>query len=222
MTTLIKTKTIEFEKLIPDFKRFVASKKIAESYKNRKVLKYLYFDGQYLKATDSHKAIRVNTEYITDLPSNNPFLYDLKNMQIVEEDLNFPEIKRFIPDLYSTSVELHDKTLKEFKNTVDKLLKLDSVKETQNKVINFQIDNKNMTVKDNEETNTHKLECFTTGKDIKFSINCKYMKDALMTINKLNKLSYDDPSMNIVSNMRPINICKENVFDIVVLPVRIP
>ena len=48
-----------------------------------------------------------------------------------------------------------------------------------------------------------------------------YVKDALMAVRKLNKLSYGNPTMNLISRVRPINIYKENVYDIVVLPVRL-
>jgi len=219
MITLTQTKTIEFEKLIPDFKRFAASKNEA-----RIVLKYAHYDGKYITVTDSYRLIRVNADYVTGLPYDEPFLYNVYTGESIKgskvDTKNYPETNRLIPDNKNTSVELHDKTLKEFKNSLDELLKLDSVKKNDNKVINFEIDNRFMTVKDVKGIQVNELECFITGENVKFSINCKYMKDALITVNKLNKLSYDNPSMDIVSHLRPINICKENVFDIVVLPLR--
>ena len=219
MTTLIQTKTIEFDKLIPDFKRFAASKGT-----DREVLKYAYYDGSYITVTDGYILIRINTNYVTSLPYDEPFLYNVYTGESIkgskDDTKNYPKTNSLIPDHKNTSVELHDKTLKEFKRSLDELLKLDSVKKIDNKVINFEINNFFMTVKDVKDIQVNELKCLTTGKDIKLSLNCKYMKDALMTVNKLNKLSYDNPSMDIVNSMRPINICKENVFDIVMLPLR--
>ena len=219
MTTTTQNKTIEFEKLIPDFKRFAASKNEA-----RIVLKYAHYDGKYITVTDSYRLIRVNADYVTGLPYDEPFLYNVYTGESIKgskvDTKNYPKTNILIPDNNKTSVTLNNKTLKEFKNSLDELLKLNSVKKIDHKVIKFEIDNKLMTVKDVKDIQVNELECFITGENVKFSINCKYMKDALMTVNKLNKLSYDDPSMDIVSNMRPINICKENVFDIVMLPLR--
>ena len=219
MTTITQNKTIEFEKLIPDFKRFAASKNEA-----RIVLKYAHYDGKYITVTDSRRLIRINADYVTGLPYDEPFLYNVYTGESIkgskDDTKNYPKTNSLIPDHKNTSVELHDKTLKEFKRSLDELLKLDSVKKIDNKVINFEINNFFMTVKDVKDIQVNELKCLTIGKDIKLSLNCKYMKDALMTVNKLNKLSYDNPSMDIVNSMRPINICKENVFDIVMLPLR--
>lgn len=221
MMTLTTNKAIEFDKLIPDFKRFAL--KVGKEMTNKQlVLQYAYYDGQYLIATDSHRLIRVNADYITNLPSNEPFLYDMKNKKIVtDHELNYPNVNRMIPEHSNTTIEITNNNLKEIRNSLDELLV--HVKGQVNNVISLDIKSEKQQLILSDQANTIEIahDCIINGNDTKLHVNCKYMKDALMSVSKLNKLTEGSPVLNIVSKLRPIQIKASNVYDIVVMPMRI-
>lgn len=212
MSTVTVNKTIDFEKLIPDLKRF------ALKTNTRPVLQYAYYDGEYITVTDSHRLLRLNAAYVENLPSQDPFLYDLKNKEVVTSELNYPDTNRLIPHYSNTDMVINNSQLNEIRKSLNELLR--HVKEKDNRVISIDITGHTLTLSDRGEI-SYKHDINKTGNDIKLHVNCKYMIDALMSANKLSKLSHDDLMINFVSSVRPLTIKQGNIFDIIVLPVRI-
>ena len=210
--------TIEFEKLIPDFKRFAASKRGP-----REILKYVHYDGSHISVTDGYRMLRVNAERVAGLPYDEPFLYNVYTGESVKgsklDTKSYPGTNRLIPDHYNTSIELDDRTIKSLRGSVAELVK--SVKKTENTFIRFNITPNNISIGDRDNKFNKDIACRVIGDSIEVHFNRTYVKDALMAVSKLDKLSYSNPTMDLISNVRPINICKENVYDIVVLPVRL-
>jgi len=216
MATTLQNKTIEFEKLIPDFKRFAASKR-----GDREILKYVHYDGSHIAVTDSHRLLRVNAECVTGLPYDEPFLYNVYTGESVKgskaDTKSYPETNRLIPNHYNTSVELGDGTIKSMRGA-DELVKV--VKKTENSLIRLHVTRNNLNIGYRDGKFSSDIACSVTGDAIKIYFNRMYVKDALMAVRKLDKLSYGNPTMSIISELRPANIHKENVYDIVILPVR--
>src|SRR5690625_987883 len=107
MTVKTINKTIEFEKLASDFKRFTNRR---NELSHHKVLDYLYYDGKYLIATDSHKLIKINADYVSNIPFiEDDTLYDLKNKKIIDKvfDKRYPNVNRLIPTISNTDVKLN-------------------------------------------------------------------------------------------------------------------
>ena len=218
MATTTQNKTIEFEKLIPDFKRFAASKR-----GDREILKYVHYDGSHISVTDSHRLIRINADYVTGLPYDEPFLYNIYTGESVKgsklDIKSYPETNRLIPDYSNTSVELDDGTIKSLRGGVAELVKL--VKKTENNLIRLNVTRNNLNIGDQDGEFNKDIACSVTGDAIEIYFNRMYVKDALMAVSKLDKLSQGNPTMDIISRLRPANIHKENVYDIVLLPVRL-
>ena len=218
MATTTQNKTIEFEKLIPDFKRFAASKRGP-----REILKYVHYDGSYITIMDGHRMLRVNAECVTGLPYDEPFLYNVYTSESIKgskaDTKSYPETNRLIPDYPNTSVELDDGTIKSLRGGVGELAK--SVKKTENSLIRLNVTQNNINIGDQEGEFNKDIAASVTGDAIEIYFNRMYVKDVLMTVSKLDKLSQGNPTMGITGRLRPANIHKENVYDIVLLPVRL-
>jgi len=210
--------TIEFEKLIPDFKRFAASKG-----GDREILKYVHYDGSHVIVTDGHRLLRVNADHVTGLPYDEPFLYNVYTGESIKgsklDTKSYPETNRLIPNHYNTSVELDDGTVKSLRSGAAELVKV--VKKTENNLIRLNVTRNNLNIGDWDSNFSKDIACSVTGNDIEVYFNRMYVKDALMAVSKLDKLSQGNPTMSIISELRPANIGKEDVYNIVLLPVRL-
>jgi DNA polymerase III sliding clamp (beta) subunit (PCNA family) len=216
MTTVTQTKTIPFEKLLIDLKKFTAG-----SNSPRPVLELIYFDGTCLYATDSHVAIRVKSDLV-EVPTSDPFLYNPNKGEFV--DLNhykYPSLDRIFPIDHNTEIKLNNNELKKLKQSTNEIHK--AVKNKRNRVSKVQVSNNliQLSAYENEEVNEKVPLTNTSGEDINFHVNAKFLKDALVTAEKLNKVSQMTSDIRLISNMRPIVITDNNAYDIVVTPVRV-
>jgi DNA polymerase III sliding clamp (beta) subunit (PCNA family) len=210
-------KTIKFEDVMKIMKKFVSRKE------SRPVLKYVYNDKQYLYATNSHILLRVNKEYISDIPEFT--FYDPKNMTIINDKCNYPDCSRLIPIDFNSTITL-DGNLKELHNHVKEIKKV--VKKNINHIMKMEFyKNETIVSGDNYEKDEKYKEYFasikslqTEGQELTLHLSANYLNDALETIKKLSKVSYNHVQLGIVSNMRPMNFKQEDVFDIIVLPIR--
>jgi DNA polymerase III sliding clamp (beta) subunit (PCNA family) len=210
-------KIIEFNKIIKDVKKFVSKSDV------RPILQYVYFDGKYIIATDSHRLIRINCDYISDLPTNHPFLYDVKKNCITDKEMTYPEVHRLISmgDIETeTDItnELNDflQAAKEAKKTVNKRL---------NNMIRLTVDYDQMTItsitgEDTENSYTKDLPISSNG-EYKIYLNGKYLIDALQIFKKLNKLTNDSMIMGYKGQMKPLHFKKGDIFDALILPIRV-
>jgi hypothetical protein len=231
MTVVTKTKTISFYKLIPDFKRFVARKGSP-----RQILTYMYYDKEYLTATDSHVMFRVNAEYIDDIPTDNNFFYDPREKEIVDPSSNYPQTNRLVPSDGNTICEIDD--LKDLYNKINEANK--TVKSNHNRTIKLDITDEGTNLyeidyklsrdedgafyikeEDKKENFLDNINIPKEGEDISIKFSALYMKKALQTAKKLDKLSDDPIQISINGSMRPIHIKKGDIFDVIVMPVRL-
>lgn len=220
MTT--QTKTIEFSKLIPDFKRFAVTNNRKKYNEQDDLLRLVHFDGKHLMVTDSHRMLRVNAEHVEGLPSYEPFLYDMKTNEIVTRERDYPDLKRYFNYDWNTRIALDRKNITEVRKSVTEVLK--TAKEIKNNTVNISIKDNTLTITDTKNKDIKMAnELVTIGQNIDFHMNCKYFNEALMTTNKLLKLSkYDDRAdLNIIGSFMPIQINKDDIFNILVLPVRV-
>lgn len=210
-------KTIEFDKIIKNVKKFTSKSDV------RPVLQHVYFDGKYIIATDTYRLIRINCDYISDLPANHPFLYDVRKNCIAEKEMTYPEVHRLI-DMGDIETEtnitsgLNDflQIAKEAKKTVNKRL---------NNMIRLTADYDQMTItsitgEDTKNSYTKDLSISSNG-EYKIYLNGKYLIDALQTFKKLNKLTNDPVIMGYKGNLRPLHFKKGDVFDALILPIRV-
>jgi DNA polymerase III sliding clamp (beta) subunit (PCNA family) len=215
MKTAIKT--IEFNKIIKDVKKFVSKSDV------RPILQYVYFDGKYIIATDSHRLIRINSDYISDLPVTHPFLYDVKKNCITEKEMTYPEVHRLISmgDIETeTDITngLNDflQAAKEAKKTVNKQV---------NNMVRLTVDYEQMTITsitgEDTENNYIKDLSIPSNGEYQLYLNGKYLIDALQTFKKLNKLSSDSVIMGYKGNLRPLHFKKGDIFDALILPIRV-
>jgi DNA polymerase III sliding clamp (beta) subunit (PCNA family) len=208
-------KTIEFDKIIKDVKKFVSKSDV------RPVLQYVYFDGKYIIATDSRRLIRINGEYISNLPATHPFLYDVKNNCITDKEMTYPDVHKLIAmgDIVTeTDITngLDDflQAAKEAKKTVNKQV---------NNMIRLTVDYEEITITGEYMGNsyTKNLPISSNNDVYKIWLNGKYLIDALQTIKKLNKLSNDPMIMGYKGDLRPLHFKKGDVFEALILPIRV-
>lgn len=207
-------KTIEFNKIIKDVKKFTSKSDI------RPVLQYVYFDGKYIIATDSHRLIRINSDYISDLPTNHPFLYDVKKNCIVEKEMTYPEVHRLI-DMGDIETETDiTNGLNDFLQAAKEATK--AVKKQQNNMIKITANYDRITITGEymENSYTKDLPISSNG-EYKIYLNGKYLIDALQTFKKLSKLTKDSTIMGYKGHMKPLHFKKGDVFDVLILPIRV-
>lgn len=218
--TLTKTKTIEFERVMKDFKKFVSRSEA------QPVLQNVDYDGKYLTATDGHVMIRLNAECVENIPSNEPFQYDPRNMEIVPNPDNFPQVDRLISreGEWKSIVTLNNSNLKDFQDHIKEAKKV--VKGVRNKVVKLNFTQSDTTITgkpnsdDEKEYNETINSTYVEGEDIIIKANAKLLNDTLTTIKKLNKLTNTDITLSMNGHLRPIHFHKEDVFDILVCPIR--
>jgi hypothetical protein len=220
----VANKTISFDQVMKVFKKYVATNDF------RKILQNVHFDGQYLIATNSHVLLRVNKNYISDIPDNmqEGSLFDPKKMEFVSNSLHsYPETNRLIPNYHNSLVTLNTSNTKELHKHIKEAKTL--VKRKRNQLAKIEITNENTNIYahdiDKEGNEVEYNECiesvFTNDEKISFHVNSKYMDDILMTVKKLSKLNQNETEFKFISRLRPIHISHQEVFDIVVLPVRV-
>lgn len=219
MTTTTKTNTIQFDQVIKLFKKFVARRD------TRPALKLVQFDGGYFTATDSHIFIRVNAEYVSDLSEGLEAgsLIDPKINAVSPFNIKYPDTSRLIPDYHNSTIVLDKNNLKELHEQLKVSKKLLTKKqgyitldlrEKQNKLIT--IEKERIRVNETELNNIRLI-----GEEIKIHVGHKYTLHGIEAAKKLTKLNSNPLTVNFISNMRPISIKQEGVFDILVLPIRV-
>jgi DNA polymerase III sliding clamp (beta) subunit (PCNA family) len=212
MKTAIKT--IEFNKIIKDVKKFVSKTDV------RPVLQHVYYDGKYIIATDAYRLIRINSDYISELPTNHPFLYDVKKNCIADKEMTYPEVHRLIAigDI-ETETDITN-GLNDFLQAAKEATK--AVKKQQNNMINITANYDQITItgKYMESSYTKDLSIPSNGK-YQLYLNGKYLIDALQTFKKLNKLTNDSVIMGYKGHMKPLHFKKGDVFDALILPIRV-
>lgn len=227
-------KTIKFDQLMKVFKNFVSKSE------TRPVLKLVYLNDNYFYATDSHQLLRVNKNYVSDIPESitDGSLIDPKTMNITEQ-LNYPDCSRLIPNQSNSTVLLNG-NIKEFENVTkeikglkkgrkNKIVKMDITKNCINFSGQYVINEKQYKLeKEQKDDNVDLFKNYeytvnslnVEGDEIKIQVGDIYLNTALGTVKKLSKLSYSDVEMKINGNMRPILFTQNNVFDIIVMPIR--
>jgi len=217
-----KTKTLTFDQSMKIFKKFVAKSSV------RPVLQYVYFDGKYLVATDSHRLLRVNADYITDFPKNmkDTFLYCPKEMTSKNIYMSYPDISRLIPSSSDSTVLINEKNIKDFQGLVKEAKKM-LPKDVVRFNLSFTQMDATITVSELKEGEWSEIysksieSLYVEGKPISFHVNARYMNDALEAVKKLSKLSSNHVELRISSPIRPIHFKQEDVFDLLVLPIRV-
>lgn len=218
----VAVKTISFEKLIPNFKHFAGRK---GSF--RPVLEHVYNDGQHLIVTDSHRLLKINLDYISDVPFSEGEFYNPHTKEVKSSDaFNYPQVDRLIPTSYKTSGIINN--VNQFKNNISDLKKENKNEETDKvtkggSVVELQMSKDKAILGHYKLMNklSYNIELETTGENLTVHFNDLYMKQALMAISKLNKLDNSSVDIGFNGGMRPIHIKKDEIFDIVVMPVRV-
>jgi DNA polymerase III sliding clamp (beta) subunit (PCNA family) len=207
-------KTIEFNKIVKDVKKFTSKSDV------RPVLQHVYYDGKYIIATDAHRLIRINSDYISELPTNNPFLYNVKNNCIANKEMTYPEVHRLIAigDI-ETETDITN-GLNDFLQVAKEATK--AVKKQQNNMIKITANYDQITITGEymESSYTKDLSIPSNG-EYKIYLNGKYLIDALQTFKKLNKLTNDSLIMGYKGQMKPLHFKKGEIFDALILPIRV-
>lgn len=223
MVSKIETKTISFENMMKLFKKYVAKSE------SRPVLEHVYFDGESFRATNTHVLLKVNAEYVSDIPQGYPetFLYDPKTMTLNESNMNYPETSRIIPNYSEATITLNNKNIKELQDVLKESKKI--AKNHKNKNIHMEFNSTGAIIKaeyidkdkTKEEYRSTIDNLLADGKEIKLDANVQYMQDALVVAKKLSKLNGESTQINLISNMRPIVFSQKDIFELLVMPVRI-
>jgi hypothetical protein len=218
--TITATKQIKFDDLMKLFKKYVAKSE------TRPVLQMVYYNNNdnYFYATDSHQLLRVNADYVSDVPAElkeNP-LCNPKNMEF-KNNLNYPEVSRLIPH-YSDSTVIIDNSIKEFHQYVKETKKV--VKKNRNSVMKLDLKQNGITVSgvntETEEICSASMDSMhVEGNELTLHINANYIDAACDVIKKLSKVKNEDITLGMTGQYRPIHFNQYGVFDIVILPVRI-
>lgn len=224
MTT--KTKQINFKQVMTQFKKYVADDA------SRPALQYVYYDGTHFVATNGHVLLKINAIHVKDIPEDVVVgtLFNPSEMSIVEDKHSYPDTNRFIPDDCNLSIRINDtldeirahikeanKTLKggwEYRNYLftcqDDFLKIDAL----------QGDEYLKDKRTHEAILKHNKFLHSNGKEIIFKVRSRYITNALATVKQLSKVSDKDIQFNIISSVRPIVFKQDDVFELLVLPVR--
>jgi DNA polymerase III sliding clamp (beta) subunit (PCNA family) len=214
--TVTATKIIQFNDLMKVFTKFVGKSE------SRPVLKNVYFDGKYFYGTDATKLLRVNAEYVSDIPEHNTdtFLFNPKENTFANIISNYPDCSRLIPIDYNSTVTI-DGNIKNLHKHVKEIKKV--VKKDRNHVMKMEFTNNETKVIAKNETDNYSAtinNMWADGEEIMLHLSANYLIDAIEAIKKLSKVSYNKVELGLVSHLRPMNFYQENVFDIIILPVR--
>lgn len=227
----IITKQAKFNDLMPDFKRFTPGKRFAAKLSERgnmyDNLTCVQYDGGYLNATDTHRAIRIKSEYVAELPKDVPFLYDVREGEFKEG--KFPNASRLFTDSHNEEYYTTYDKLKEARDALKAVNDDLKARKVVNLVTHVEIEGGDITFKawgnganDYGEVRTVKNAVDIRCESASFRINAKYLADALLTVNKLRGYSeMNGFYIRYNSHMRPITITDEEMYEILVLPVRV-
>lgn len=232
MTTA--TKTITFENVMKTFKNFVASKD-----HHKEVIRLVYFDGSHFYATDSHRLIKLNSTYVTDIPRTEPFFYNPKTNEMIDvSNYNYPDINRLFPKHHNTLVKLNKNDLKEIEESIKEVKKL--ILTNSKKLIltlNFTSNHTDLKVDDygydvlNEEDKKLYDECKPNeitldniyvheGENSKVLLNNQFLTQSITAMKKLGKLSSEDIELKMIGGLRPVVFSQSDIFDIMIMPMR--
>lgn len=227
--TMTLTKQIEFTEVMKQFKKYVSKKDTR--------LKYVYFDHSgYFVGTDSHKLLRVHSDYISNIPEGvkirlliNPETLEVNNQ------LQFPATNKLIPDYTNIDIELNRDNIKELQDGLKQLRPI--YKKFENKLVKMEIGSDKTILSSEYERmiifsdKTNKVETireqvtinnfYSDREDFTIYFNGDYLNNALITVKKLDKLTDDKTIIGFIGELRPIIIRKKGVFDILILPVRV-
>lgn len=222
----VKTKQITFVQLMKEFTKYVATSK------TRPVLQCVSFDGETFTATNSHVMLKVNKEAVSDIPKEvfAGCLYNPKIMQFVTLESKYPETKRLLPNINNIQTEINlDGHLNNLIKEMKELCKTDriiSAMTPSNQITILDTGNKydsklSLSIKGEIDNNKINIEKIVSGKPVLLHLNAKYLINALGTCKKLSKLNDNKCTLNIIGRFTPMNFRQENVFDLIVLPVRV-
>jgi hypothetical protein len=248
----VANKTISFDQVMKVFKKYVATNDF------RKILQNVYFDGEHLIATDSHTLLRVNKNYISDIPEGmqEGSLFDPKKMGFASDSLHsYPETSRLIPNFSNSTVSLNKNNIKELHNHIKEAKKAakeyyspikfnfyqsyteisaqdsftkgfkeehgENYRQVYEELVQIEKEQFGKNPPELSEYHTEIESIYVEGEELIVHVNPKYINDALMTVKKLSKLSSNDVKILMTGKMQPIQFKQEEVFDILVLPIRI-
>lgn len=230
--TLTLTKKLDFEKILTDFKRF--------TLKNcsRQVLQNLYYDPSgYIVATNSHVLMRVNNEYIDNMPTDfTPGKTYHPKWNFVTE-INYPKTENLITDpIHSEiTVTLNDDGIKELQAALKQLKTI--YKDIKNKVVTLKIGKNESILKSgyqkiiiysdpskNQSENIEKeiaLKNIYADGEFTVNVNGDYLNNILMSIKKLNRISGQPTQVHFYHKYKPIHFTQPGYYDFLLLPLRI-
>lgn len=227
MTTITTLKQITFTNLMKEFKKYISKDK------TRQILQYVYFDGNNFVATDSHILLKVTKEIVSDIPKEiiAGSLINPTTMEIVENiDKKYPDTNRIFPQDCNLNMTLNG-SLKEINGIIKDRKKLFTGKGVEN-LYQFITQDDYLEIRTLNSPYNEKAEIlsqyimrhrtFTESDGIEKIINVQsdYVTKSFGTITKLSKLSKDDIQFKIKGKMQPIVFEQENIFSILVMPVR--
>lgn len=228
---MAKIKQIKFTELMKEFKKYVAKKNDVRYVESQEHLKYVYFDGEHFMATNALVLLRVSVEHVSEIPvelTTGGYYCPFKN-EVVEMDKKYPNLDRLIPDGGEHVIRINHSA--ERINTVlrECVASFDKKTEQDERFVEILFDNPNIgimsvegnkKVHENQINNCHYLSPTTADKTV-VRARAQFMRNALITVRKLYKLSDKNTELSVVSPMRPIYFGQEGVFDLIVMPVRV-
>lgn len=219
------TNTISFESLMNEFKKYISD--------DKDVLKYVYFDGENFIATDSYILLKVNKDVVTEIPSEitTGALYNPMTMKVIESDLHkYPNVSKSIPSYCNLNIILNGSLeeinmIIEDRNTmfigegVDNLYKFiahDDYLEIRT-LNNPKGKEPNML---SQYIMKHRTFTHSDGTQKIINLQAEYITSAFSTINKLSGLSNKDIQFKVIGSTSPLVIEQEDVFTVLIMPVR--
>lgn len=205
-----KTKTIKFDEVMKNFKKFVSSSV------TRPVLQYVRYDGTNLTATNSHILLQVNAEYVEDMPSEQPFLYNPETNEFDDSGMNFPQVDRLFPNMFKAEGTFGNlKNLKDANHEAKKMHK-----SARHKVVKLKCENDKLVI--GSRDNTVKSEVDIESSDNwEMALNGMYFQHTIEVAKKLKKLSKGKTKFGFTSHMRPFTVEQDDVFKALILPIRL-
>ncbi|AJA41494.1 DNA polymerase [Geobacillus virus E3] len=207
-----KTTSISFPQLAKLLKPF--------TFKNdtRPALKHIYYNGNYLIATNSHILARIYPEHITELPTNHQFYFEPRKNEIVQCSQQYPETSRLFPAQFESEIKIMD--INEFLTVAKEAKKFT---ERKNIPVKLSISKTyiTVTVEKDDEVFEKQTEIVLDGVENELYVNSSYLVYCLELLKKIDRLSHDTITMNISGRLRPIYFKKDGIADMLLLPIRI-
>lgn len=209
MTT--KTKSIPFSQLTKLLKPFTLKTDA------RPALKHIYHDGEHLIATNSYILARIPTEHITELPSNCQFYFDPRKNEIAQCSQQYPEISRLFPTQFESEIKILD--INEFLTIAKEARKFVNRKWAVKLIISENY----ITVRleKDGEIFEKQTKIVLNGIENELYVDSSHLVHCVELLKKMDKLSDDSITMNIAGRLRPIYFNKDEIVDILLLPIRV-